>query len=301
MSIIDELMTDLWVDGSEPTAAADEAAYEHARQRLRAETATRPVLQNRRGTRVSRARRRAQRPNDRVGESALRRAWLSKISLVGRLRLGVAASAIGAAALAVVLTAVSLSGSAPSVAQAFPALNGPSALTPVALQQSLSAGQYGLSSSVLNIAKGRTVDTPWGTGYVLTGPDNRFVCVVAPGLSRADWGASCASTAMATSSGTGWAEYAYDSATDTARLVALFPKGATATMQTGGGAPRQLSLSDGLLAVDITSPTQIAVTINGHTDTHQFSPHEATPAPTSTSGSSGSTTAAAATPTSTAP
>lgn len=195
---------------------------------------------------------------------------------------------------------ISVSGRVPSVAQAFPILNGPSVLTPAALQQSLS--YYGVSGDGgISIAKGRTVDTPWGTGYILTGPDNRFICVVAPGLSSADWGASCAQTAMATSSGTAWAEYAYDSGTDTARLVALFPQGATATMQTGGGAPRQLSLSDGLLAVDITSPTQIAVTINGHTATDQFSPQQATPAPSPASGSSGSTTAAAAPRTSTTP
>jgi hypothetical protein len=210
-----------------------------------------------------------------------------------RVRRWVASGAVAAAALAGVLT-ISLSGRAPSVAQAFPALNGPSTLTPAALQQSLR--YYGVSGDGgINITKGRTVDTPWGTGYILTGPDNRFVCVVAPGLSSADWGASCAQTAMAASSGTAWGEYAYDSGTDTARLIALFPQGATATMQTRGGAPRHLSLSNGLLAVDITSPAQIAVRINGHTVTHQFSPQQATPAPTSAPGSSGSTTAAAAT------
>lgn len=218
-----------------------------------------------------------------------------------RVHRWVASGAVAAAALAAVLI-ISLSGRAPSVAQAFPVLNGPSTLTPAALQQSLR--YYGVSGDGgINIAKGRTVDTPWGTGYVLTGQDNRFVCVVAPGLSSADWGASCAQTAMAASSGTAWEEYAYDSGTDTARLVALLPHGATATMQTGGEAPRQLSLSHGLLALDITSPTQIAVTINGHTATYHFTPQHATPAPTPTpaSGSSGSTTAAAARPTTTTP
>jgi hypothetical protein len=220
-----------------------------------------------------------------------------------RVHRWVASGAVAAAALAAVLT-ISLSGRAPSVAQAFPVLNGPSTLTPAALQQSLQAGNYGVSGDGgINIAKGRAVGTPWGTGYVLTGPQNRFVCVFAPGLSSADWGASCAQTAMATSSGTAWAEYAYDSGTGTARLVALFPQGATATMQTGGGVPRQLSLSHGLLALDITSPTQIAVTINGHTATYHFTPQHARPAPTPTpaSGSSGSTTAAAAPPTRTTP
>jgi hypothetical protein len=243
------------------------------------------------------------RPNDRAGEPALRRAWVPKISLAGGLRSGIAASAILAAALAMALT-VSLSGSAPNVAQAFPALNDPSVLTPAALGQSLKVYGVDPHNDGLNIARGHVVGTPWGTGYILTGPDNSFVCVVAPGLSSADWGASCAQTKLATSSGTLRREYAYDSATHSARLLALLPQGATATMQTSGGTARQLSLSDGLLAVNITSPTQIDVTINGHTTTDQVSPQDARPAPTPTTSGARATstsTTVTGTPTSTTP
>lgn len=229
----------------------------------------------------------------------------SKRASTRRIQRWVASGAVAAAALAAVLI-ISLSGRAPSVAQAFPALNGPSTLTPTALQQSLKT--YGVSpnNDGINIAKGRAVTTPWGTGFLLTGPDQRFVCVVAPGLSSEDWGASCAPMARATSLGTAWAEYAYDPGTHTARLIALFPQGATATMQSGGGATRQLSFSDGLLAIDITSPTRIAVTIHDHTTTYQFSPQQATPAlssstGSSSSGSSESTTATATPPTNTTP
>lgn len=240
------------------------------------------------------------RSNDEVGKPRLRRGWVAKVSLVGGLRSRIAASGMVAAAVAVALV-VSLSGSAPNVAQAFPALNGPFTLTPAALQQSLKI--YGVSpgNDGINITKGRTVTTPWGTGYILAGPDHRFVCVVAPGLSSADWGASCAQTTLAISSGTARTEYAYDPATHSARLLALLPKGATATMQTNGGEARQLVLSRGLLAVDITSPTQIAVTINGHTTTDQFSPHDATPASSGPSGSATATTVTATPSTSTTP
>jgi hypothetical protein len=237
------------------------------------------------------------RPNDRAGEPALRRAWAPKISRLGGLRAGIAASTTAAAALAVALT-VSLSGSAPNVAQAFPALNGPSVLTPAAL--ALSRRNYGVAGDGgISIAKGHVVGTPWGNGYVLTGPGDSFVCVVAPGLSRADWGASCAPTKLATSNGTWLRVYAYDSATHTARLLRLLPQGATATMQTSGGPARRLSLSDGLLAVDITSPTQIAVTINGHTTVAQVSPQDATPAPPTSATSGPSATSTTVTETST--
>lgn len=218
------------------------------------------------------------RPNDRTRNAALRRAWVSKILPVGRFRPGIAVSGMVAAALAVALT-VSLSGSAPNVANAFPVLNAPSVLTPVALQQSLAIYGVGPHDGGIDIARGRAVGTPWGNGYVLTSPGAGFVCIVAPGLGNADWGASCSQTKQATSSGTARELYAYDSATHTARLLVLLPRGATATMQTSGGPTRPLSLSDGVLAVDITSPTRVAVTINGHTTTDRVSPQDATPAP----------------------
>jgi hypothetical protein len=252
-------------------------------------------------------------PTWRSGEGAGRpvppRAWVPKISPVGRLRSGIAASGMVAAALAVTLI-VSLSGSAPNVAQAFPALNGPSVLTPGMLQQSLAAYGVGPHDGGLRVGTGHAVSTPWGTGYVLTSPSDSFVCVVAPGLSRAEWGASCARTQQAISSGTLLTAYAYDSTTNTGRLLALLPQGATATMQTGGSAARQLSLSDGVLAVDITSPTEIAVTSDGHTTSDHVSPQDATAAPTSgtsgtsatsTSGTSATSTTAAGTTTAAAP
>jgi hypothetical protein len=224
--------------------------------------------------------------NDRVGGPGLGR---NRVPAAG-LRWGIAAGVMLAGAVAVALTVVALSGSAPSVAQAFPALSRPSTLTPAALQQSLKI--YGGTAEGIDIAKGHTVQTPWGKGYVLTGPNDEFVCVVAPGLNSADWGASCAQTVMATTRGTGQAEYAYDSRTGTARLLALLPHGATATIETAGKAPRRLSLSDGVLAIGIAKPTRIAVTINGHTTTHQVFPQEAMPASGSTLGSNGSSTVA---------
>ena len=122
------------------------------------------------------------RSSDRADERALRRGWVPKISRFGALGAGIAASGIAAAALAVALT-VSLSGSAPNVAQAFPALNGPSVLTPAAL--ALSLRNYGVGGDGgIDIAKGHVVGTPWGNGDVLTGPGDSFVCVVAPGLEQ---------------------------------------------------------------------------------------------------------------------
>jgi hypothetical protein len=234
----------------------------------------------------------AWRASVQAGAPSLRRGWVPRTAALGGVRPVIAAGGMLAAALAVAL-AVALTGSTPSVAHAFPALNNASALTPVTLEQALRQYGVGPGDGGLNIAEGHVVETPWGHGYVLTGPGDRFVCLVGPGLSSADWGASCAQTKQARSGGTGREPYAYDPTTHSARVVALLPEGATATAQTGRGAPRQLRLPDGVLAVTITAPTQIAVTIDGHTTTDRVSPQNATPAPGPSSGSSGSSTTAA--------
>jgi hypothetical protein len=210
------------------------------------------------------------RTSSQAAALAKRRAWAPGVWRSRRVRSGLAASGLVAAAL-VVAVVVSVSGSVPNVAQAFPVLNNAPVLTPAALQQSLK--YYGVAGDGgLDIRTGRTVATPWGTGYILTGPDDQFVCVVTPGPSAASWGASCAQAKQATSQGTMRDEYAYDAATHTARLVALLPKGATATTQTSGGTEHHLSLPDGLLAMNIASRTRLKVTINGHASVEQFVP-----------------------------
>jgi hypothetical protein len=222
--------------------------------------------------------------------------WRGRLPRLPRM----ATSAVALAVLAVALT-VALSGSSSNIAQAFPALSGPSVLTPATLQQSPSLKSYGVAPDAggLDIKTGHTVDTRWGAGYVLTSSQG-FMCLVAPGLSAADWGASCERTDAATSSGTRPTLYARDDAAQTARLLALLPQGANATTRTAGGPPREVNLRDGVLAIDIDSPTDVAITVNDHTRTLQVSPQNAFQAPdparASPSKSAGSATARAIEP-----
>ena len=219
---------------------------------------------------------------------------------VGRAQRWIASSAVVAAALAATLI-VSLSGRAPNIAQAFPVLNGSATITPSELQSSLRI--YGVSSTGgLDIRHGRPVRTPWGTGYALTNPSQTTICFVAPGLNSQDWGAACADRSQATASGTFSHTWAYDSATHAARFIQLFPRGAVVTTRAGDGARRRASLDHGVLAIDISQPEEIAITIAHHTRTEHVAPQDATPAyPTGSGSSSTTSTTVTGTPSTTNP
>jgi hypothetical protein len=202
---------------------------------------------------------------------AARRRKMTKTSK-RRLQLGTLSATV-VAAVAAVAFAVSLSGQAPTAAQAFPVLNGPVRITPSELQASLA--DYGVSGSGgLDPRHGHPITTPWGTGYVLTPAhpmsatarsEGDLICVVAPGRGPYDWGASCQNHQQALSAGTLIREYAYDPASRSARLIGLYPRGTLVTAQFGNGARRKLALNDGILAININGPMELTITINHHT------------------------------------
>lgn len=200
----------------------------------------------------------------------------------------VASGAVVAAALAAVLV-ISLSGRAPNIAQAFPVLKGPSTITPSELRSSLTSYGVAPNNDGLDIGHGRAVSTRWGTGYVLTNPRETFICVVAPGLDSHDWGASCASRSQATVTGTSLYVYAYDFAMHSARLLALFPKGALVTTTTRSGTGHRVRLDNGVLATNFRRREQITITIAHHTTIAHVAPRDAHPVYGRASGSSSGT------------
>ncbi|MEO6857937.1 MAG: hypothetical protein ABI323_05040 [Solirubrobacteraceae bacterium] len=215
----------------------------------------------------------------------------------------VAGGAVGAAALAAVLV-IALSGGAPNVAQAFPILKGSSTITPSELRSSLTSYGVAPNNDGLDIGHGYAMSTRWGTGYVLTNPHATFICVVAPGLDAHVWGASCASRSQAITTGTSLFEYAYDSALHSARLIALFPRGAVVTTTARGGDPHSVRLDNGVLAINVSRPEQLTITIGHHTTIDDVAPTDANPAYGTANGSpsgSGTSSTVTGTSTSTAP
>jgi hypothetical protein len=189
-------------------------------------------------------------------------------------------SATVIAAVAAVVLAVALSGHAPTAAQAFPVLNESVRITPPELEASLA--DYGVSGTAgLDPRHGHPITTPWGTGYLLT-PTHPMaavarsegdpICLVAPGLSPRDWGASCANQHQATTAGTYIREYAYDTASRSARLIGLYPQGAVVTAQTQSGTRRKLAIDDGVLAITIRGPIKLTVTIDHRRTTYHLAP-----------------------------
>jgi len=217
-----------------------------------------------------------------------------------RVQRWMASGAVSAAALAAVLI-ISLSGRAPDVAQAFPILNGSSTITPSELSRSLLIYGVAPNNDGIDIEHGHAVSTRWGTGYVLTNPSRTAICVVAPGLEPDGWGAACATRSRATTTGTFY-EYAYDSTLHSARVIGLFPRGAIVTTTIPGGAPRREKLDNGVLAINISRPEQLTITIAHHTTIDHVAPKDAHPVyGTASRSSSATSTTAAGTSTSTTP
>ncbi len=185
---------------------------------------------------------------------------------------------IVAVALALTLMASGLlSGSDSRIAQAFPVLQSSTELTPAALQQSPALKTYGFGPETarsFDIEAGHPVKTPWGTGYVLQSSQG-LLCIVAPGLNSVDWGGSCASDDIAAAEGTRLTAYAREDAKGEARVLALLPRGASATIRAGEGAAHEVDVRDGVLATLITSPVQIVITTDSATRSYQVSPRTA--------------------------
>ncbi|HEY6399552.1 MAG TPA: hypothetical protein VIX82_19065 [Solirubrobacteraceae bacterium] len=204
----------------------------------------------------------------------------SRRRVQGRLASGIAL----AAALAVVLV-ISLTGRAPNIAHAFPILNGPSTITPSELSRSVLYYGVGPGNDGIDLNHGHAVSTQWGTGYVLTNQQESAICVVAPGLTADGWGAACATRSRATTTGIFYG-YAYDAALHSARVIGLFPKDAIITTTAHGGLPHRLPLHHGVLAVNISRPERLTITVDHRTFISQIAPEDAHPVYGSSSGPS---------------
>lgn len=209
-----------------------------------------------------------------------------------RAQRWVASGAVVAAVLVAVLV-VSLSERAPNVAHAFPILNSSWTITPSELSRSLLIYGVGPGDDGIDRTHGHAVSTRWGTGYVLSNARRTAICVVAPGLTPDGWGAACAPRNQAAKTGVLYV-YAYDAALHSARVIGLFPEGATVTTTTRGGRPHRLTLRHGVLAINLGHAERIAVTIAQHTSADQIAPKNAHPVYGSPGGPS-STTATTAT------
>jgi hypothetical protein len=175
---------------------------------------------------------------------------------------------VGAAVvLLACVTAIALGVAAPwsggmSLAQAFPVLSGPSTLTPASLSQALRIYGVGAGDDGLDIQHARPIPTPWGKAYVLTNAPQTAVCVAVPAPAPVAWIASCNQAKSARTYGTAPVSYAYDTADDSVRFVALVPAGATASLNTGSRTT-PVPIHNDLLAFTAEPGSEIQITIHG--------------------------------------
>lgn len=184
------------------------------------------------------------------------------------------AAVIGSIACVVAL--LSLSGSSPDLAQAFPIFARPATtISRAALASILNDSGATLRNAQIDVRHARAFSTPLGIGYAVTDTHANLICVAAPGFptrGAADrsWGAACGKATLAKTAGAGGLK-TYGSVGQVS-YVAILPQGATATVRRAGGLPRALPVPDGVLAIVVRHPTNLTTHIAGHTTTTVLRP-----------------------------
>lgn len=102
-----------------------------------------------------------------------------------------------------------------------------------------------LDRAKANFDEAHAIDTPYGTGYVMTGADGK-VCLAVPDMPGAGYGQACAQRERVEARGL----HLTLISTQRAVAVAIVPAGTRdATLRTGDGAEQSLVIRDGVVAV----------------------------------------------------
>lgn len=207
---------------------------------------------------------------------AVRPSRRSQTLLRGRTLQGSLAGAALIGSIACVIALLSLSGSAPNLAQAFPIFDRPATtISRAALASILNDSGATLHNAQLDVRRARAFSTPLGTGYAVTDTHANVICVAAPGFpargaAGGSWGAACGKASLAKTAGAGGLK-TYGSVGQVS-YVAILPQGATATVRQAGGMPRALPVPDGVLAIVVHHQTSVTTHIAGRATTTVLRP-----------------------------
>lgn len=191
-----------------------------------------------------------------------------RTSVARRPYLAAAAVALG---VACAVALIGLTGSTPTLAQAFPILARPATvISHDPLASILREQGATLRNARLDVKHARAFSTPWGTGYVVTDTHLNIMCVAAPGLPAGNWGADCLAASQAEREGAGG--LLLYGPIGQVSYVEILPKDATATLRDPSEPRRPLPLPNGVLAIVVHQPTVLTVDIAGHTDTVTIRP-----------------------------
>jgi hypothetical protein len=168
-----------------------------------------------------------------------------------------------AAALAALVTGVLtlLPAATPTLAQAFPILNGPARRLPARLTQALRAQWRTGTRPRFDLSRAYAFRTAAGTGYVLVDRGSRWMCILIPGFATDAAGGRCERVTVARLGQTPL-EVRISAGAHRQEIVALLPRGTAASALTASGA-QQAHTRSGVLAVVSRGPVTVTTTAAG--------------------------------------
>jgi hypothetical protein len=174
-------------------------------------------------------------------------------------RLSLPAAATLAALVTALLTL--LPAATPTLAQAFPILDGPAHALPARFARALHARWRAGSGPSFDLRHAYTFHTPAGTGYVVIDRSSRWMCILVPGFSTAAAIGRCERVNLARR-GQPPLTLRISAHRDRQEVVALLPRGAAASATSAGHRLRVVP-DHGVLAIVSAGAVTVTTTVAG--------------------------------------
>jgi hypothetical protein len=192
--------------------------------------------------------------------------------LTRRSRAGSLLTACAAGAAVLIALLYVLSGSTPTLAQAFPILTGRTHGLPALVKRILRSQRLAASNLSADPKRAYSFHTPVGIGYVVVDRRARWLCIVVPGLSTDRGSVRCETAIELLARNSTGIELAANREGHEAVVVELPRAGVTTTVTGGGGGNPRVAARDGVLTVVTHRPVTITTTINGRRSSTTYSP-----------------------------
>jgi hypothetical protein len=150
----------------------------------------------------------------------------------------------------------------PTLAQAFPILTGRTHELPARLVRVLRQQWTAGAGPRFDLRHAHAFRTPSGTGYVIVDRRSRWLCVLIPGFSGAGANGRCERVTLARL-GRPPLELRINGSARRQEIVALLPRGVTASSRTASERARPLSVHSGVLAIATRGPVTVTTTAKG--------------------------------------
>jgi hypothetical protein len=191
---------------------------------------------------------------------------------VARLRAGSLLKASAAVAAMIVALLYVLSGSTPTLAQAFPILTGRTHGLPALVKRILRSQRLAASNLAADPKRAYSFQTPVGIGYVVVDRSAKWLCIVVPGFSTERGSVRCETAIELLARNSTGIELAANRGGREEVVIELPRSGATTTVTGSSGGSRPVAVADGILTVVTHRAVTITTTVDGRRSSRTYNP-----------------------------